>query len=56
MFSKKSEIIIRGVKKGAKPEFEGKNFIIMPAAELMQRRQRTIKFAFGEWFEYFSFT
>ena len=56
MFSKKSKIIIRGVKKGAEPEFEVKNCIIMPAAELSQRRQRTIKFAFGEWFDYFSFT
>ena len=30
----KSEIIIRAVKKGAKPEFEVKNCIIMTAAEL----------------------
>ena len=56
MFSKKYEIIIRGVKKGAEPEFEVKNCIIMPAAELSQRRQRTKKFPFGKLFDYFSFT
>ena len=49
MFSKKSEIIIRRVKKGAEPEFEVKNCIITSAAELSQRRQHTIKFAFGEY-------
>ena len=36
MFSKNSEIIIRGVKKGAEPEFEVENCIITPASELSQ--------------------
>ena len=55
MFSKKSGIFVRVLEKGAKPEFEVKNCKITPAAELSQRQQRTIKFAFGEWFDYFSY-
>ena len=47
MFSKNCVIIIRGVKKGAEPDFEVKICIITPAAELLQRLQRTITFAFG---------
>ena len=35
------------VKKGAKPEFVVKNCIILIAAELSQRRQHTVKCAFG---------
>ena len=47
MYAKKSESIIRVVKKGAKPKFEVKNCIIMIAAELPQRRQHTVKCAVG---------
>ena len=48
MFSKKSENIIRVVKKGADQEFGVKNFIIFTAAELSQRRQRIILCAFAD--------